>query len=143
MNACAEQTAFMDGFETLWNTHHASNVVAYVNAHVRTNQTVEVFATRALVSVYLEKWGRGATNHLAHAITLAQTNTLYSTTQRAVVITQLDEMKGLFATLSDSANEPAESRPTWDTQHHALIFNEFADEAPFIFIIKQMNEPEP
>jgi len=140
--ATGGDTNFVSAFNAQWSSKNASNILLYVDAQVATNREVETLFARGLVAVYLQKWGRGATNYFSQAISEAETNTNYSAVGRSNIVHMISEASGHFASLAEESGEPTNSAPLWDTNVHAVIFGELGDEAPFLTTLDRIANTE-
>lgn len=134
----AGDTNFVAAFDAQWCAGNASNILAFTEANVSTNTSVETLFARAVAAVYIQKWARGATNFLGQAMTMAQGDTALSPEGRFNVVHLLEETKCLFEALADDSNEPSNSVPHWDATMHAVVFGELGGQAPFQTTLQQI-----
>ena len=140
MECFSGDTNFVAAFNEVWRTQNASNIVAFTEANVNTNESAETLFARALAAVYLEKWARGGTNYLGQAQIAVQSNQTYSAEGRSQILELLEDTKGLFEALADDSLEASNSIPQWDTNMHAVVFQELGDEVPFFSSIWKLAE---
>lgn len=138
----AGDTNFVAAFNNEWRTENASNILAFADAQLSTNRRAETLFARGLVAIYLQEWGRGATNYLGQAIEEVSTNLSYSAAGRSNIVQRIKDAQGSFAAISADANEPVDSQPSWNTNTHAVIFNELGDEIPFLLTLEEIAEEE-
>lgn len=140
MECFSGDTNFVAAFNEVWRTQNASNIVAFTEANVNTNESAETLFARALAAVYLEKSARGGANYLGQAQIAVQVNPMYSVEGRAQILELLEDTKGLFEALADDSLEASNSIPQWDTNMHAVVFRELGDEVPFFSSIWKLAE---
>lgn len=136
--AYAEDTNFIMAFNAQWQSGNASNVLVFVDSHVSTNRNAETLFARGVVAASLQEWGRGATNYLGQAIQTVMTNSSYSTERKVRVVELINNTKGYFGSLADDTGEPSNSQPLWNTDNHAVIFNELGEEVPFLNVLQEI-----
>lgn len=134
----AGDTNFISSFDAQWCAGNASNILAFTEANVATNASVETLFARAVAAVYVQKWARGATNFLGQAMAMAQGDASLSPGGQSNVVHLLEETKRLFEALADDSNEPGNSVPQWDAAMHAVIFGELGGQAPFLTTLQQI-----
>jgi hypothetical protein len=78
-------------------------------------------------------------NYLGQAIQEAKTGSLYSTQEKARVVQLIANTKGYFEGLADDTGEASNFQPSWNTNHHVVIFNELGMEAP---VLQGISTPE-
>ena len=129
--AYAGDTNFVNAFNTIWQTHHASNILVFVEQNVNTNKSPEVLSARGIVAAILQDWIPGATNYWEEAIQMIETNGTYSARGKTNSINQIRALQGI---VSGTSTNP----PTWNTNIHVVIFTETGDEAPFLFVLEKI-----
>jgi hypothetical protein len=138
----AGDTNFVTAFNVQWQSGNASNILVFVKNQVNTNRNVETLYARGIVAAALQEWGRGAMNYLGQAIQEAETGSLYSTQGEARVVQLIANTKGYFEGLADDTGESSNSQPSWNTNHHVVIFNELGTEAPFLDVLQEISTTE-
>jgi hypothetical protein len=133
-------TNFVNSLNAVWRTNNASNILTFAEQSVSTNRCVETLLGRGIVAVFIQYWGRGATNYFAQAAQIVSTNTSYSVAEKKLARCNIAILKDSFTAITDDANEPQNSQPTWDTQTHALFFAEVGEELPFLHLLKEIAE---
>lgn len=129
---------FVAAFDAQWRAGNPSDILAFTEANVATNPSVETLFARAVAAAYVQKWARGATNFLGQAMTMAQGDASLSPVGRSNVVHLLEETKSLFEALADDSNEPRNSVPQWDAAMHAVVFGELGGQAPFLATLQQI-----
>lgn len=137
-SSLAGDTNFVAAFDAQWRAGNPSDILAFTEANVATNASVETLFARAVAATYVQKWARGATNFLGQAMTMAQGDASLSPVGRSNVVHLLEETKSLFEALSDDSNEPGNSAPQWDASMHAVVFGELGGQAPFLETLQRI-----
>ena len=132
-------TNFVAVLNMQWQGRNASNILVFVENQVSTNRNVETLFARGIVAAAIQEWGRGATNYLGQALHETSTNALYSALGKAHVIKLIVEVKGLLEAIAEDTGEPLNSRPSWNTNNHDVIFSELGDEAPFFNVLREIS----
>jgi hypothetical protein len=140
LSASKGNTNFVSALEVNWQGHNASNVLAFVEAELTTNQNAEVYFVRGIVATYLQEWGVGATNYFRLASESAETDSRYSAEYRAMVLQAIVQAGVGIEAIMEMAGGDGGS-PSWNTNTHAVIFNEFAQEIPFKATIELLGLP--
>lgn len=135
-------TNFVAAFNVQWQSGNASNILAFTESQVSTNQNVETLFARGVVAAALQEWGRGATNYLGQAMQEAENSSSYSTQGQARVVQLITNAKGYFQGLADDVGEPVNSQPSWHTNNHSVIFSELGTEAPFLSVLNEISTTE-
>lgn len=140
ISASKGNTNFVSALKVNWQGHNASNVLAFVEAELTTNQNAEVYFARGIVAAYLQEWGVGATNYFRLAIESAETDSRYSTRYRAMVLQAIAQAVAGIEAIMEMAGGGGDS-PSWNTNTHTVIFNEFAQEIPFKATVELLGLP--
>jgi hypothetical protein len=136
--AYAGDTNFVVNFNTMWATHNASNILAFTEAQIETNRSVETLFARGIVAALLQQWTRGAGSYLEQAIGEAQSNATYTAEGRIHVEKELGWLKNFFIAVANDSNEPTNSVPQWNPSEHTAIFDETGDGVPYIFMLEDI-----
>ncbi|MCL1921529.1 MAG: hypothetical protein FWG50_10735 [Kiritimatiellaeota bacterium] len=117
VTAFAGDTNFVAAFDTIWQTHNATNILLFVEGNVTTNVSPEVLYARGTVALTLQGWSAGATNYWEQSIQMLSTNNTYSEIGRTNVIRQMRALQGIFVEIAST------NPPTWNTDIHAKFFS--------------------
>lgn len=131
-------TNFVSTFNSQWVAGNATNVLVYIEDQLATNRRPETLFARGLVAMYLQEWGRGATNYLGQAVSETSTNTSYSAEGRTNIIQLINQAQADFKAVVAHANEPTNSVALWNTNTHIVIFSELGDELPYLQILSNI-----
>lgn len=133
-------TNFVSELEAAWQGHDASNVLAFIEEELTTNQNAEVYFARGIVAAYLQEWGVGATNYFGLATDSAGTDARYSADYRVTVTNAISQAVAGIEAVMEMAGGAGNS-PSWNTNTHAVIFSEFSLEIPFKATIELLGLP--
>jgi len=127
--AFAGETNFVARFQTVWQTHNATNILLFTEQNLATNRSPETLFARGITAHMLQLWDIGATNYWEQAAQMISTNTVYTEKERTGA-TKVIQGLNFFLT----AKNPNESPPTWNAVDHTFFFTISSDE-PFYFDI--------
>ena len=133
---CAGDTNFVAAFQTVWQTHNASNILVFAEQNVATNASPETFFARGIVAVMLQSW-HGATNHFEQSVQMIATNNAYAEIGRTNVIKDIRGFQNAVLNITDNP------QPAWDTNRHAIFFAELSAEPIFFDTLKNISTIEP
>ena len=136
VTAFAGDTNFVAAFDTIWQTHNATNILVFVEQNVATNASPEVLFARGTIAIVLQDWIPGATNYWEQAIHMISTNSAYSEKGKTNAVNQLRAFQGSFAGLDTNP-------PSWLTETHAHVFTRMGHDVPFLPILQKISTIPP
>ena len=132
--ALAQTTNFIEAFNAIWNTHDASNILAFVEQNVATNKSPETLFARGIVAFTLQLWPQGASDCWEEAIQMIVPDNAHFASWQTNAISKVQEFRDVFKGEEGNA-------PSWDANMHKIVFARCGDEAPLLDDLKTMIDP--
>jgi len=133
----ADETSFVTAFNTMWQTHNASNILIFVEQNVTTNSSPETLFARGIVAGTLQGWGQGQTNYWEQAMQMLADKEDKSDLWKTNAVNQIQWIQILMSTKGVDDNPPS-----WNTNAHSIIFSILGDEPPFYDTLKNITDIE-
>jgi hypothetical protein len=124
-----------------WQQQDVSELINYLDTQItQQSQDPQILFARANVAAQMEQWIRGGTNYLHQARESLALSAEYSASNKAILLTDMDEHIRFFELSITTFNEPDPSYPQTNITVQAELFQASPNKFPYSYFLKKLDE---